>query len=166
MEMKARLAKLGNDSQNTSDPKQFKAIKETNDLNVEDPSFSQHNTIKGESNEDVLQFPLGVRIKKEVLDPREEGSEEDDDDSDHVNMKPGRGGNKRTNVIGKLPQNVSNKSNEEEDKVEALKKAVADIPDVSQIWKVVRPKILSQCRIWDLLMEKVNLYFVVFIFKS
>jgi len=58
-------------------------------------------------------------------------------------------------VIGKLPKKLSNKLNNEEESVEALKKAVADIPDVSQIWKVVRPRILSQCPIWDLLMDKV-----------
>ena len=160
MEMKVRLGKAGNEPQNISDPKQYKANKDANSSNIENPAYSNHNIIKGENNEDVLQFPLGVRIKKEVLDPREEGSEEDGDElieSDNKQSKTSKrqSPGQRTNVIGKLPQKSSNKSNNEEESVEALKKAVADITDVSQIWKVVRPRILSQCPIWDLLMDKV-----------
>jgi len=161
MEMKVRLGKTGNEPQNISDPKQYKASKDTNSSNIENPAYSNHNIIKGENNEDVLQFPLGVRIKKEVLDPREEVSEEDGDElieSDNKQSKTSKrqSPGQRTNVIGNLPQKSSNKSNNEEESIEALKKAVADIPDVSQIWKVVRPKILSQCPIWDLLMDKAS----------
>ena len=173
MEMKARLGKAGNNSENISNPKQFNVNKQINGPSTEGPSFSQHNTIKGENNEDILQFPLGVRIKKEVLDPREDVGEEgeNEQESDNINMTPLKGSKRlsagqRTNVIGKTPQNVSNKSNNEDDVVEALKKAVADVPDVSQVWKIVRPRILSQCQIWDLLMDKVTLTLYQIIFHE
>ena len=99
------------------------------------------------------------------MDPREEGSEEDEEneESDNINIKSSKGNKRqsvgqRTNVIGKTPQNISNKSSNDDDNIEALKKAVADIPDISQIWKIVRPRILSQCQIWDILMDKVTLH--------
>ena len=173
MEMKARLGKAGNNSENVSNPKQFNVNKQMNGPSTEDLSFSLHNTIKGENNEDILQFPLGVRIKKEVLDPREDVGEEgkDEQETDNINMTPLKGSKRssagqRTNVIGKMPPNVSNKSNNEDDVVEALKKAVADVPDVSQVWKIVRPRILSQCQIWDLLMDKVTLTIYQIIFHG
>ena len=41
MEMKARLGKIGNDSLNLSDPKHYKAMKDTNNLNIYNLGISQ-----------------------------------------------------------------------------------------------------------------------------
>lgn len=43
---------------------------------------------------------------------------------------------------------------DDDDDVKMLKSVVAGIPDASVIWKVVRGRILSQCQIWDLLLDK------------
>ena len=163
MEMKARMGKVENGPQHISDPKQFKGANDRNSQNNEESCFNQEGVIKGENESDSLQFPLGVRIKKEVLDPREEGSDDDELDLDNINgklRKPGKSQNtgQRSNVIGKVPRSVENKGNTEEDSIEILKKAVSEIPDVSQIWKVVRSRVLSQCQIWDLLMDKVDFF--------
>ena len=168
MEMKSRMGKVENGPQHISDPKQFKGGNNRNSQNNDESCFNQEGVIKGENEGDILQFPLGVRIKKEVLDPREEGeggSDEDDDelDLDNINGKQKKTGKSQNtgqrNVIGKVPRIVQNKGNTEEDSIEILKKAVSEIPDVSQIWKVVRSRVLSQCQIWDLLMDKVKFDF-------
>ena len=163
--MKARLEKIENGEQSLSESKQFKNMDDANNLNNEESCLNQDDAIKGEGGNDVLQFPLGVRIKKEVLDPREEGEEgcEDDDDemdSDNFDGKPRKirkrqSLGQRPNMVGKVPRQILNKGNTEEDSIELLKKVVSEVADAGQIWKVVRSRILSQCQIWDLLMDKV-----------
>ena len=158
MEMKARLDKVGNDPQNTSD-------RRTHTGDQTQTKLGQGNAIKGEDENDDLQFPLGVRIKKEVLDPREEGEEDSANqdgqlDLGNINAKQRKTAKRqsigqRPNVIGKMSKLTPNISNSDEDNIQVLKKVVAEIPDVGQIWKAVRPKILSHCQIWDLLMDKV-----------
>ena len=163
IEMKTRIDKLQN---GTQDAKQLKIPNASLGTSSESPSAAQKNAIKGENESDVLQFPLGVRIKKEVLDPREDddgGSEDDEEEmeSDNISTKqrkptkrPSTG--QRPNVIPKLPRAVSNRPKTNDENMEILKKVVTEIPDVGQIWKVVRTRILSQCQIWDLLMDKVR----------
>ena len=163
IEMKARIDKLQN---GTQDAKQLQIPNDSFGASSEASSGTHKNAIKGENEGDVLQFPLGVRIKKEVLDPREDddgGSEDDEEEmeSDNIGTKqrkptkrPSTG--QRPNVIPKIPRAVSNRPKTNEENMEILKKVVAEIPDVGQIWKVVRTRILSQCQIWDLLMDKVR----------
>lgn len=59
-------------------------------------------------------------------------------------------------VNNKLSSNKSTTTvkSEENDVVQVLKNVVGEITDANVIWKVVREKILSQCQIWDLLMDK------------
>ena len=163
IEMKARIDKLQN---GTQDAKQLQIPNASFGASSEASSGTQKNAIKGENEGDILQFPLGVRIKKEVLDPREDddgGSEDDEEEmeSDNIGTKqrkptkrPSTG--QRPTVIPKIPRAVSNRPKTNEENMEILKKVVAEIPDVGQIWKVVRTRILSQCQIWDLLMDKVR----------
>ena len=173
IDIKTSLEKMANSQQVNSNPKLSKKLDESNTLNGEESFINQGSQIKGEGGNDALQFPLGVRIKKEVLeDPREENEADDDDlDSDNfdgkhrkIKKRPSLG--QRSNISGKLPRQILNKSNSEEDRIEILKKVVSEIPDAGQIWKAVRTRILSQCQIWDLLMDKVLMYSTIYFMNT
>ena len=49
------------------------------------------------------------------------------------------------------------KTESHEQNNELLKKIVSEVNNPSVIWKSVREKILSQCRVWDLLLDKASL---------
>ena len=72
---------------------------------------------------------LSGEVKKELLDAkREEDGEEDEE--------------------------LEDDEAEEDPRVSKLKALVEEVNDASLIWKVVRSRILSQCQVWDLLMDK------------
>ena len=165
MELKGRLGKVENGQECNSETKHFKNAEQSN-TNIDKSSRNPENAVKGESGNDVLQFPLGVSIKKEVMEPRdgEGGYDEDEMDSDDFDVKT-RKMKKRQSLAqgpimaGKLHAQMMNQPDSEEDSIETLKKVVSEISDAGQIWKVVRSRILSQCQIWDLLMDKVFMDF-------
>ena len=44
----------------------------------------------------------------------------------------------------------------EESDVEKIRSSLAEVKETSHIWKAVRERILSQCRLWDLLLDKAS----------